>query len=147
MKKLFGVLLMVIFVLGLAGVVGAEGLKKMCVDTKPTQLCINVPEKAPDFFTFPASIAGSKKYSNGNGIQILAHQNDANTVLVGTLVAKRGQQVIIIAFKVFYSETNLEECYEDITFTRTGKSSGVFTRVKAVTDFKKFEHFIAGTEV
>lgn len=44
----------------------AEGTKKLCVTE---QICVTLPEMAPDFTTFPIQTLGQKMFQNENGIQ------------------------------------------------------------------------------
>jgi hypothetical protein len=156
MKNLLAAFLMVLVLL-CAGFAGAEGLKTLCVPDIQEKVCVTLPEGAPDFMKFPGQALGTKKFSNGNAVQIVEHMNKEATVEVSVLVALIEGKVHILAIIANYcpegfanfdtKKTHLSENYEDSQFMKTGKPSDVLFKVSKSTDYGSFKKYIEGVSI
>jgi hypothetical protein len=138
-------------------IASSEAMKTMCVSNGSQKVCVTISERAPDFMGFPASAAGTKHFSNGNAVQIVEHLNKEQTVGAVVMVALIGGRVHILAVMVNYcpegfanfdsTKKHLTDSYEDVQFTKTGKVSGVLTKVDAITNYNSFRGFIEGSGI
>lgn len=132
----------------------AEGTKKLCVNE---QVCITIPEKAPDFMAFETNVLATKQFPNGNAIQVLESMNAEATVDVIVLVVKLGDKVSIVGIQVNYApesfakfdekKQHVTDSYEDVGFTKRGQPTGLLIKVDKFTDSKDFMKFIEGRKV
>lgn len=171
MKKFLLMLLISAFLIGCVGrgylnikevpdkVVVQESMKTLSIPG--TDAKIKVPEKAPDFLNWQGQVLGANKFSNGNAVVVVEHFNDGMTVDVMALAVLIEKQISIVSFQVAYCEKGFAkldinkpiekqvkvEYYEDLSFMKTGKISGVLVKVDNPTDFEKFRIFIEGTKI
>jgi len=156
MKRFLSLILMATFLIG-ASFVQAEDLKTMCVPDIAEKVCVTISEKAPDFMKFPGNVIGQKQFSNGNAIQGVEHMNKAQTVDVMALVALIAGKVHIIAIVVSYcpegfsnfdsTKAHVTDSYQDVTFMKTGRPTGLMTKVDKAADYSTFRKFIEGTSI
>jgi hypothetical protein len=131
-----------------------EATKKLCVNE---QICITIPEKAPDFIKFETNVLTTKHFENGNGIQILEAMNKELTVDVIILVVQLDGKVSIVGMQVNYAsegfdkfdekKTHVTDSYEDVGFTKQGKPTGLLIKVNKFTDSKDFMKFVEGRKI
>jgi hypothetical protein len=140
-----------------ANIAGAENLKTMCVPDIDEKVCVTISEKAPDFMKFPGQAIGTRHFSNGNAIQIVEHINKAQTVDAMALVILLNGKPHIIAVVVSYcpegfsnfdsTKTHVTDSYQDATFMKTGRPTGLMTKVDKAADYSTFKKFIEGTSI
>lgn len=120
---------------------------------------VEVPEMCPDFLFWQPRLLGSKQYANGNGIAIIESRNEEETVFVTAIWAKIENKAYCLGLIITYfppkgfdpkkkvEDQMKSEYIEDIIFMRTGKPSGVLSRVKDLTPFSQIERFLNRLEV
>jgi hypothetical protein len=133
----------------------SEGTKKVCVGT--ANICVALPEKAPDFNKFDANVLGSKRFENGNAVQVLELMNEDATVDVIVLVVMLEEKVSIVALQVSYApegfakfdakKTHVTDQYEDVGFTKQGKPTGLLIPVQKLSDYDEFSKFLEGRKI
>jgi hypothetical protein len=151
MKRfLFAVL--VIFCIGCFSslVYGSEGTKILKLPN--SDLVITVPEKAPDFFNFPARNIGKIKFPNETIVQAIESMNDDFTVDVITFIITVKGKMSVVALQVIYcpegfqnfdmNKEHLTDFYEDLSFTKIGRATNILQRVDKLTDYNKIKHFL-----
>jgi hypothetical protein len=154
MKRFLTVLVMV-FLLLFAGLVGADSMK--VISLPGTDLKITIPEQAPEFFSFPSQLLSSQKFPNGNAIMAIESMNKEGTVDVIAIIARVNEKVSIIAIQVNYCPESFQkfdqnkkhqtDYYQDSVFMNTGKFSGVLVKVDKIKDYAEFSRYIEGAGI
>ncbi len=107
-----------------------EGTKVVCTPKK--ELCITVPEMAPDFLLFPnARIVAQQTFANGNMIAMISTENECGNTSTHVLLVRIDGIVHVVAMAAFYEDTGKKGMYEDIAYVTTGKPSGVLAETNA----------------
>ena len=150
MKKLLTIICAVVLVFCASPLFSNEGLKTLKIPN--TDFKLTLPEQAPDFLGFPTDVVAQLQYSDENGVLILESLNKEHTVDVITVIAKIGPKVGVIQMQVNYCEETFEKLdlnkkhltdyYEDVTFVKSGRLTGVLTRVPKLTDAELLKQFL-----
>jgi len=116
---------------------------------KSVGLTITVPELAPEFFNWNASLMASEVYPNGNSLYTVQSANQDERVRVISLWCKKSEKVYLLAFAVFYANKkgSEPECYEDLGFIKTGAVTGIFTRVDKADLMSVFRDHLIKIEI
>ncbi len=146
-KSLLFVALMSLFLL-LAGPVfpASDGTKTMVDET--TGAVLQVPEKAPEFFKWPAMAIGSEKYPNGNALVMIESVNEDGTVIVRSLWARIDGKFYVLAFAVSYQVSpDKLDLYQDVGFIDTGTPTGRFLQVAESAPLPMFQGRVGGDRI
>jgi hypothetical protein len=116
-----------------------EGTKTLI--GKDTGVVIQVPEKAPEFLTWPSMLIGAETFPNGVTMGLMESVNSDRTVGVLSLWVVKDKKYAIVAIAVYYinSHSNKPELYEDLGFLQTGKPTGILVPVKDADSLEAFK--------
>jgi hypothetical protein len=145
MKKIFLISLAILLICVALAFAGETKI----ISDKNAGLTITVPEQAPEFFNWDATITASEVYPNGNSLSTVQSVSPDERVGVISLWCKKAGKVYLIAFAVFYANKKgaEPECYEDLGFIKTGTATGIFTRVDKADPTSVFRNHLVRIEI
>jgi hypothetical protein len=121
MKRLFGILLVCLSLIFLEVVTGAEENKIL---TSKFFQPVQVPEQAPEFYTWPGDALGGLDLGRGRALVMVQAINPDQTVMVLALFFKEDDKIFLVGMDCHY-RNGQRYIIEDVGFKATGKPSGI----------------------
>jgi hypothetical protein len=139
MKRLKMLVVTILIALACTWGYAADAMKTLV--EKESGVVITVPEKAPEFLTWPSMVIGVEELSNGVLLGLVESRNPAETVGVLSLWVVKNQKMHIVAFAAYYIDVspNTPDLYEDLGFLQTGKPTGVLVPVDQADSLDAFK--------
>lgn len=114
-----------------------EGTKVVCSPAK--ELCVRVPEKAPDMLLFPnVRIVAQQGFANNALLAIVQSANKAGSVEATVVLVRVKDKLAVVAMAAEYARSGEVEFFEDLAFLKTGIPSNTLVRVKEPSKVSEF---------